>query len=371
MEYFYSHIAENDLNRDFIDALRNYAEEVKEQIYLLQHPLTDSKYSYEVHDVGIVLMRKHKIAFVSFKKDNKDQFEDYKTDVLEDINSLSDTYGYRNLVGRVRKWENEITISCFLDKIDDYIKWIKRLELHDENQYRRLELIITLFIGSINDVSNLSLEKSTSIIERVKQKIQVFDGEQTRFIYGDINSISKPFLMMDICKNSRAFLFISHNKYFCVSYPLNIKQDGGNVKIYSTEENVEVTNQVISECIGIISSLATNGNFIDAWMNDDGSNTQASLDILELLLHTEPSYLRYDYDPITAKGKEARHPIHHLDINMSRKGKYKLGLYEHLSPKDFVDIVSEDKDCHFLSKYVACIPKRTQKKKGRNLKKKR
>lgn len=68
MEYFYSHIAENDLNRDFIDALRNYAEEVKEQIYLLQHPLTDSKYSYEVHDVGIVLMRKHKIAFVSFKK---------------------------------------------------------------------------------------------------------------------------------------------------------------------------------------------------------------------------------------------------------------------------------------------------------------
>lgn len=42
MEYFYSHIAENDLNRDFIVALRNYAEEVKEQIYLLQHPLTDS-----------------------------------------------------------------------------------------------------------------------------------------------------------------------------------------------------------------------------------------------------------------------------------------------------------------------------------------
>ena len=37
MEYFYSHIAENDLNRDFIVALRNYAEEVKEQIYLLQH----------------------------------------------------------------------------------------------------------------------------------------------------------------------------------------------------------------------------------------------------------------------------------------------------------------------------------------------
>lgn len=208
MEYFYSHIAENDLNRDFIDALRNYAEEVKEQIYLLQHPLTDSKYSYEVHDVGIVLMRKHKIAFVSFKKDNKDQFEDYKTDVLEDINSLSDTYGYRNLVGRVRKWENEITISCFLDKIDDYIKWIKRLELHDENQYRRLELIITLFIGSINDVSNLSLEKSTSIIERVKQKIQVFDGEQTRFIYGDYTGTGKQIIVQGLSGTGKTELLL-------------------------------------------------------------------------------------------------------------------------------------------------------------------
>lgn len=55
-------------------------------------------------------------------------------------------------------------------------------------------------------------------------------------------------------------------------------------------------------------------------MNDDGSNTQASLDILELLLHTEPSYLRYDYDPITAKGKEARHPIHHWILICQERG---------------------------------------------------
>ena len=33
MEYFYSHIAENDLNRDFIAALRNYAEEKNKYIF--------------------------------------------------------------------------------------------------------------------------------------------------------------------------------------------------------------------------------------------------------------------------------------------------------------------------------------------------
>ena len=186
----------------------------------------------------------------------------------------------------------------------------------------------------------------------------------------NIDTVSKPFLMMDISKHSRAFLFIANNKYFCISYPLTIKIDNDKIKIYSTEKSIELTNQVISECIGVINSLAKNGNFIDAWMNDDGSNSQNSLDILELLLHTEPSYLRYDYDPVTAKGKESKHPAYHLDINMSKKGKYKLGLYEYLSPIDFINIINEDKDCHFLSKYNQILSLKIQKNKKKNTRRK-
>lgn len=208
MEYFFSHISENDNNRVFINSLRNYAEETKEQVYLLKHPLTDSKYNYEVNDVCIVLQRKHKITFVSFEKGDNTEFEDYKIDVLEDINSLSDTYNYRNLIGRARKWERDLTASYYLDDINDFSKWINEIKLNDEKEYRRLELIITLFIGSINDVSNLSLEKSLSIIERVKQKIQVFDGEQTRFIYGDYKGTGKQIIVQGLSGTGKTELLL-------------------------------------------------------------------------------------------------------------------------------------------------------------------
>lgn len=167
----------------------------------------------------------------------------------------------------------------------------------------------------------------------------------------DVKIIQSPFLMIDICKHSRAYVFISFNKYYTISYPLNIKILDGITKLYSSEKGIEVNNQLISDCISIIKALKDDGNFLDVWMDNDESYTQSSIDILELIFHTEPSYLRYDYDKTSAKGREEKHPEHHLDINMSRRGKYKLGLYEHLSHADFINLVKDDADCLFLSKY--------------------
>lgn len=193
MEYFFSQIKENESNKQFIYFLRKYANTVNEQIYLLRHPLIDSKYAYDIDDVGILLMRKHKITFISFNAGNsRTNFQNFVDDVLEDINSLSDTYNYKKIIGRVRTWKNDLTTSFYLNEIDNYKTWIENdTNLINIAQYRRLELVITLFIGSINDVSRLSLDISESIIERVKQKIQIFDGEQTRFIYGDLDRYGK------------------------------------------------------------------------------------------------------------------------------------------------------------------------------------
>ena len=166
-----------------------------------------------------------------------------------------------------------------------------------------------------------------------------------------IEKISNPFIMVDVSKNSRAYVFISYNKYYAISYPINIKIVDNTAKLYSSEKSIEINNQLISECLGIVNSLTDKGNFIDVWMDNDGHYSQSSIDILELIFHTEPSYLRYDYDKMSAKGREEKHPEHHLDVNLSRKGKYKLGLYEHLTCVDFINLVSEDADCFFLSKY--------------------
>ncbi len=208
MEYFYSQILENKQNTDFISNLRKFAQKTQRQVYLLRKPLTDSRYEYDIKDVGIVLMREYKITFVAFDEINRNSFNDYKTDVLEDINSLSDTYNYRSLIGRVRKWENDLTMSCYLDETLDFENWLKKIKLEDKSQYRRLELVITLFIGSINDVSNLSLDKSESIIQRVKQKIQVFDGEQTRFIYENYEDAGKQIIVQGLSGTGKTELLL-------------------------------------------------------------------------------------------------------------------------------------------------------------------
>lgn len=52
---------------------------------------------------------------------------------------------------------------------------------------RKLELVISLFIGSINDITNVSLDEPKEILDKVKHKIQLFDGDQTNFIYGSLD----------------------------------------------------------------------------------------------------------------------------------------------------------------------------------------
>ena len=219
MEYFYSQIQENEYNKSFIDFLRNYAEQHNESIYLLDHPLIDSKYQYDIKNVGILLMREHKISFISFSKTNlPDAFDDYKLDVLEDINSLSDTYNYRNLIGRARNWSNDLVSQYYLDEITDYNQWIESLAI-DAKQHRKLELIITLFIGSINEVSKLSLEKADSLIKKVKQKIQMFDGEQTRFIYGDLDNTGKQIIVQGLSGTGKTELMLHKLREVYLSNP--------------------------------------------------------------------------------------------------------------------------------------------------------
>lgn len=192
MDYFFSDIVESSKNRTFLQKIKSFSEQVQQQVYVLKGPLTDAKYTYDIDDVCIILTRGKKITFVAFSDIDKDQFLAYKQDVMEDIGSLSDSYGYRNVIGRPRTWESKITCSYYLEEITDFRHWIDSdILLDSDTPSRLLDLIITLFIGSINDVSHITIDKQLSILERVKQKIQMFDGQQTRFIYGNMDDGEK------------------------------------------------------------------------------------------------------------------------------------------------------------------------------------
>lgn len=70
-----------------------------------------------------------------------------------------------------------------LDEINDIENFFDSIIISDENDRKNLDLLISLFIGSINDIDRVKDNVPETTLDKVKQKIQLFDGDQTRFVY--------------------------------------------------------------------------------------------------------------------------------------------------------------------------------------------
>lgn len=189
--YFYSNVITSANNSTFLENLQELAETVKQQIYVLSRPLIDGKYQYNDDTLMIVLSSKRKITFVTTRKID-DAFEDLCEDIIEDIGSVSDKYGYKEKIGRPRKWRERLTCRFSTHEIQNVKEWFcNDITINDAADYRTLDLLVSLFIGSINDIKNITSEEPDNILDKVKHKIQLFDGQQTRFIYEELEAEGK------------------------------------------------------------------------------------------------------------------------------------------------------------------------------------
>lgn len=181
--YFYQQVEKNSKNVSLLEILENYSMNQKKTVYVLNRPLTDQKYSYDYSQAIIVLTPKTKITIINCGS-AEDDFEEYVEDIIEDIGSISDKYDYKSIVGRPRKWRKTLVESTIkLDSIISIDDLIGQTSLQDEKEIKKIDLLISLFIGSINDVSRVKEDVPQTLLDKVKQKIQLFDGDQTRFIY--------------------------------------------------------------------------------------------------------------------------------------------------------------------------------------------
>lgn len=181
--YFYLQAEKNAQNAGFLNQLEEFANTSKKLVYVLDRPLTDQKYSYKYSQVIILLSPKHRIAVLDYgNKDN--EFENYVEDVIEDVGSISDKYLYKEVIGRPRKWRTSlIETDLRLESVNNVKSLFERLQITDEIEIKKLDLLISLFIGSINDIDRVKQDVPDTILDKVKQKIQLFDGDQTRFVY--------------------------------------------------------------------------------------------------------------------------------------------------------------------------------------------
>ena len=185
-DFFYSNLDKNFLSKDneeFLDNLKKYSETNKKQIYILEKPLL-GKENYFYKEATAVFIPKHKIYFFNFNIEKEEDFEDYIADYIEDIGDISDKYGYKEEIGRPRIWKEQ-----FIEKLNyskaNLEKILSNEEILKDEDIRKVDLLTSLAIGSINDIIRVK-GKVEDLLEKIKKRIILFDSDQTRFIYEDI-----------------------------------------------------------------------------------------------------------------------------------------------------------------------------------------
>ena len=182
---FFLQAERNKDNSEFIKSLEQYSIDHNIQVFVINKPLGDNKYTYNYTDGLVVLIPKHKIMIMDFGSD-KSLFEDYAEDFIEDLGSISDKYQYRQVIGRPRNWRREV-VSIYEESSCSGNVNVNKLVadnvLKEPSSQRNCELMISLLTGSINDIQRVKEGIPDNILDKIKQKILLFDGEQTRFIY--------------------------------------------------------------------------------------------------------------------------------------------------------------------------------------------
>jgi superfamily I DNA and RNA helicase len=186
---FYNQIEPNEYNHTIIEQIRNFSKNnPNEQIYLVTALLGEKKYRYSYEEKSVIFLSpKHKIIFFNLDNNTNKDFEEYVEEFIEDLGSISDKYDYKQFIGRPKKWKNELIETINFDEKISFETLVNDYKIEDKNLRRKNELIISLITGSINDIKNISIEEPETILEKIKNKIILFDGEQTRFIYKNLD----------------------------------------------------------------------------------------------------------------------------------------------------------------------------------------
>ncbi|MCD2346850.1 DEAD/DEAH box helicase [Clostridium guangxiense] len=185
---FYCDIENGSKISEFISAFKEYSQKESKQVYIIKKALgTTNDYDYDYDDEAIILVPKHKIIVINYGIGDSKNFEHFLEDFTQDLGYLSDKFSYKKILGRPREWQKLIISEVFHDgmvaDISDFLK-DKSVESADE---RKIDLLISLLIGSINDIEKLGLENPETLLDKVKKKIILFDGMQSRFIYEKVD----------------------------------------------------------------------------------------------------------------------------------------------------------------------------------------
>ena len=182
---FYTNIENKDGAEEIFAQLEEYAKRGINPVYIINRPL-EEKVAYGYEKAIVVLIPKHKIMFINYGN-NEEKFEDFVEDFTEDLGQLSKKYEYMKVLGRPRQWKDDFIAVFHYEEIKNLglTDFLDENKLPSKEADRKGEFLISLLTGSINDVDRTGIEYPDTLLEKIRRKIILFDGDQTRFIFDE------------------------------------------------------------------------------------------------------------------------------------------------------------------------------------------
>jgi superfamily I DNA and RNA helicase len=185
--YFFTNLDLDDYNRNIIDFFEKYATSKHLQVYLINKPLGENKYTYRQNKVVVLLIPKSKITFINMGE-SLEGFGEFYEDFTEDIGFISDKYDYKKILGRPKEWKKQSAYTIEKYNPDELMQYIHNIQVSDLRLQKNCDLLISLITGSINEIDRVRDDVPLTLLDKIKQKIILFDGDQTRFIYNKSDS---------------------------------------------------------------------------------------------------------------------------------------------------------------------------------------
>jgi len=180
----------NDIYSALVNRVEKFAQQKETDIFMIRIPKNDLDETFRpLNGCFMFLSARHKIALVNAFA-TKEAFANYVEDVKDVLSYLFMKYEYRSKLGRFNSLADTLIIESSLADMEDLEVFWQTLDLPNNQQKKYADLMVALCTGSINDINRVGDNVPTNLLDQVKQKIQLFDADQTRFIYQESPSNS-------------------------------------------------------------------------------------------------------------------------------------------------------------------------------------
>ena len=191
---FYTNISKIGKDK-LLDRLNELSLIYNNSIYVIDKPLGVNETKNNIDKFFVIILPKHKLLFIDFTNEKNEEFSDYVDDFIEDLGYISKKFDYQNIIGRPRIWKDKYVevlkysnMEPMLENVNILNSYLEQFKIIDIHELRTLNFIKSLAIGSINDIERIGGNFPDTILDEVKKKIVLFDGDQTRFIYSDFDN---------------------------------------------------------------------------------------------------------------------------------------------------------------------------------------